>query len=167
MSNFVTSDGLIFMSKNPQHDCVKPRGGRGGGQGPFTQCVKKHPIWQRMASLIHWWLVFNIYPLLRWFLGTSSPPTVATRTLPKRVLISSSEHHLRSHTWDLQLEFCKFKFCLKTFLSRWNFTVVSSSIDWPHLEPDSLLLILESSDLVTQVNTNQIWKTFVYNVVAW
>ena len=38
-----------------------------------------------------------------------------------------------------------------TFLCRWNFTVVSSSIDWPHLEPDSLLLILESSDLVTQV----------------
>ena len=37
------------MSKNPQHDCVKTRG---GGQGPFTQCVKKHPIWQRMASLI-------------------------------------------------------------------------------------------------------------------
>jgi len=33
---------------------------------------------------------------------------------------------------------------------KWNFTVVSSSIDWPHLEPDSLLLILESSDLVTQ-----------------
>ena len=26
------------MSKNPQHDCVKLRG---GGQGPFTQCVKK------------------------------------------------------------------------------------------------------------------------------
>ena len=38
------------MSKNPQYDCVKPRGG--GGQEPFTQCVKKHPIWQRMASLI-------------------------------------------------------------------------------------------------------------------
>ena len=36
------------MSKNPQRDCVKPEG---GGQGPFTQCVKKHPIWQRMASL--------------------------------------------------------------------------------------------------------------------
>ena len=30
---------LKFMSKNPQHDRVKPRGG--GGQGPFTQCVKK------------------------------------------------------------------------------------------------------------------------------
>ena len=25
--------------------------GRVAGQGPFTQCVKKHPIWQRMASL--------------------------------------------------------------------------------------------------------------------
>ena len=36
------------MSKKWQHDRVKPRG---GGQGPFTQCVKKHPIWQRMASL--------------------------------------------------------------------------------------------------------------------
>ena len=33
---------LKFMLKNPQHDRVK-RGG--GGQGPFTQCVKKHPIW--------------------------------------------------------------------------------------------------------------------------
>ena len=31
-----------FMSKNPQHDRVKPGG---GGQGLFTQCVKKHPIW--------------------------------------------------------------------------------------------------------------------------
>ena len=38
------------MSKNPQHDRVKPRGG--GGQGPFTQCVKKHQIWLPMASLI-------------------------------------------------------------------------------------------------------------------
>ena len=31
------------MSKNPQHD--------GGGQGPFTQCVKKHQIWYKTASL--------------------------------------------------------------------------------------------------------------------
>lgn len=33
---------------------------------------------------------------------------------------------------------------------KWNFTVVSDSIDWPHLELDSLLKILQSSDLVTQ-----------------
>merc|ERR1719447_1999335 len=32
---------------------------------------------------------------------------------------------------------------------KWNFTVVSTSIDWPHLEPDSLLPVLSSSDLVT------------------
>ena len=31
---------LTVTSRNPQHDCVKPRG---GGQGPFTQCVKN--IW--------------------------------------------------------------------------------------------------------------------------
>ena len=46
---------LTFMSKNPQHDCVKTR----GGQGPFTQCVKKHPIWWRMASLRLVWLYIS------------------------------------------------------------------------------------------------------------
>ena len=35
MSNFVVTDVLTFMSKNPQHDRVKQR----GGQGPLTQCV--------------------------------------------------------------------------------------------------------------------------------
>ena len=34
---------LKVCQKNPLHDCVKPRGG--GVQGPFTQCVKKHPFW--------------------------------------------------------------------------------------------------------------------------
>jgi len=32
---------------------------------------------------------------------------------------------------------------------KWNFTLVSSSIDWPNLELDSLINILASSDLVT------------------
>ena len=30
---------LIFMSKNPQHDCVKPRGG-GGSRAVYTMCKK-------------------------------------------------------------------------------------------------------------------------------
>ena len=38
---------LTVMSKNPQHDRVKQRGSR----AVYTICKKKHPIWQRMASL--------------------------------------------------------------------------------------------------------------------
>ena len=43
MSNFVATDVYALFNihvENPQHDCVKTRGGR-GGQGLFTQCVKK------------------------------------------------------------------------------------------------------------------------------
>ena len=46
------------MSKNPQHDRVKPRGGGGGGQGPFTQCVKNIRFgrgWLPLALLEHKW----------------------------------------------------------------------------------------------------------------
>ena len=43
---------------------------------------------------------------------------------------------------------------------------MSSSIDWPHLEPDSLLLILESSDLVTQVDHGADDKNNVFSLMT-
>jgi len=39
------------------------------------------------------------------------------------------------------------KLCLNFI--KWNFDLVSESIDWPHLELDSLMSVLSSSDLVT------------------
>ena len=38
---------LTVTSRNPQHDCVKPRG---GSSAFYTMC-KKHRFWWRMASL--------------------------------------------------------------------------------------------------------------------
>ena len=49
MSQQTFTHFLTVCQKYPQHDHVKPKG---GGQGPFTQCVKKHQIWLPMASLI-------------------------------------------------------------------------------------------------------------------
>ena len=53
MSNFVATDVYalfnIHVEKSTTWLC-KNEGGR-GGQGPFTQCVKKHPIWYRTSSL--------------------------------------------------------------------------------------------------------------------
>ena len=61
MSNFVATDVCalfnIYVEKSATWLC-KNEGG--GGQGPFTQCVKKHPIWQRMASLMHR-VAWNVY----------------------------------------------------------------------------------------------------------
>ena len=39
------------------------------------------------------------------------------------------------------------KLCLNFI--KWNFDLVSESIDWPNLELDSLIQVLASSDLVT------------------
>ena len=53
MSNFVATDVYalfnIYVEKFATWVC-KSEGG-GGGQGPFTQCVKKHLIWYKTASL--------------------------------------------------------------------------------------------------------------------
>ena len=40
---------LKVVQKNLQHTCLKR--GRGGGQGPFKQCLKKLHNWFGMASL--------------------------------------------------------------------------------------------------------------------
>ena len=55
MSNFVATDVYALFSIHVKKSATllcKTRGGGEGGQGPFTQCVKKHPIWYPGASLI-------------------------------------------------------------------------------------------------------------------
>ena len=52
MLNFVVTDVYALFNIHVKRSTTwlcKNEGG--GGQGPFTQCVKKHPIWYKTASL--------------------------------------------------------------------------------------------------------------------
>ena len=54
MSNFVATDVYALFNIHDKKSTTllcKNKGGWGGGQGPFTQCVKKHSIWNPGASL--------------------------------------------------------------------------------------------------------------------